>query len=863
MKSKMSAKPENPIMKRLSILLVAGLCIGALQAADLQISRSVRHWEFMSASGPHSAVLGTETGRFEAWVYPLKLLRDFELEFRLRGREIPAEAVVRSVIYRPESTTLVYSGDYYAEHFTVRQTFVAPRELKGILIRLQVDTTSELEIGAAFTRDFALMWPAGLDSSFGSWDESLGAFVMGEEGRRFHGIVGSPGAGLKSLDYSTNYSASSRSSLMLGNFSGTGERLIAIAASFESRENLVETYLKLTSDPDALIERTRRSYADYLARTVRLELPDSRLQEAYDWSLISMYKGLTENEFLGGRGLVAGFGLSKGAPRPGFAWFFGRDTFWSCLALTAAGDFETAREGISFIARFQREDGKIPHEIAQSASFIPWFEKYPYTYASADSTPLFIIAVRDYIEASGDRNFLAENWERLKKAHSFMESTYDREGFPKNEGVGHGWIEGGPLLPVRTEFYQAGLAVEALRSLGKLARLMGDENRSAALYAESEAKRGRLNQRYWLGEQQRYALAVDLQGRLVDEPSILATVPMWFDLLDDEKARTMNRELAREEHLSDWGSRIISRRSPNFGPAGYHFGTVWPLFSGWASMGQYRYRQPDPGYANLMANALLALDGSGGHTTEVVNGAVYSPLSTSSPHQIWSAAMIVSPLLRGLLGVEVDATERRLIFRPQIPADWSRFAIRRIPVGDARLNLEFSRTSDGLSVSLLNESEESFSLNPFEPPVPVGGEIVEVRPTPASTSNQKAAGRVRGPVRTDYTIPPGESRIGIVYRNVTDVSAPAELPQFGAMSSNIRILGKRHDLEGGWMEIDVSGIAGRSYELAVFGGDSIDSVQGGVLSDSRGSIAMRMREDPGGGYVFKTIRLILGRQRDP
>jgi len=84
------------------------------------------------------------------------------------------------------------------------------------------------------------------------------------------------------------------------------------------------------------------------------------------------------------RGLVAGYGPSKGAYRPGFAWFFGRDSFWTSFALTAAGDFDSARAAIDFIAKYQREDGKIPHEISQAASLVPWFKDFPYAYASAD-----------------------------------------------------------------------------------------------------------------------------------------------------------------------------------------------------------------------------------------------------------------------------------------------------------------------------------------------------------------------------------------------------------------------------------------------------------------------------------------------
>ena len=111
----------------------------------------------------------------------------------------------------------------------------------------------------------------------------------------------------------------------------------------------------------------------------------------------------------------------------------------------------------------------------------------------------------------------------------------------------------------------------------------------------------------------------------------------------------MIRQLAGPDHQTDWGMRILSSHDPNYDPGGYHFGAVWPLFTGWASVGEYRYHRPLPAYSNLRANALLTFDGSLGHVAETLSGKYYQTLATGSPHQIWSAAMVVNPLLSGLL----------------------------------------------------------------------------------------------------------------------------------------------------------------------------------------------------------------------
>src|SRR5207302_11096786 len=57
--------------------------------------------------------------------------------------------------------------------------------------------------------------------------------------------------------------------------------------------------------------------------------------------------------------------------------------------------------------------------------------------------------------------------------------------------------------------------------------------------------------------------------------------------------------------------------------------------------------------------------------TEVLSGDYYQEFSTSSPHQIWSAAMVVSPLLRGLFGLQTDAQNRQITLSPHVPADWT------------------------------------------------------------------------------------------------------------------------------------------------------------------------------------------------
>jgi glycogen debranching enzyme len=806
------------------------------EARRLEITRAARPWEFLDAVGKRAGIFGNEAGRVEAWVYPLKIFRDFHLIVHTEGRAIPAETLVRTVEARPEATTLVYSGDT----FRILETFFVPVNEPGAVIELQVETEKPLEIEAAFRGDFALEWPAGLGGTYVNWDEKLNAFAFGEESKRFAALVGSPTAAEPMLEYQTNYSETEENSLRLGvTQKGSETKLIAIAANVHGEEDAEAEYEKLISDYGELQKEASEYYAGYLQKTVSVEFPDAKLQKAYDWSRISLAQGIVTNPTMG-TGLVAGYRTSGSSQRPGFAWFFGRDSFWSSFALDSEGDFATTKMALEFIQQFQRADGKMPHEIAQGASYVNWFKDYPYGYASADSTPLYIIAMNEYVKESGDVEFARNNWDKLQKAYEFLRSTYDANGLPKNLGVGTGWVEGGPLLPVETEIYQAGLAVDALRSLANLAELTGKDAESKELVTEYEKERPRLDEAFWSAKKKIYAFGLDLRNKRVEEASVLATVPMWFGLLDETKSEEMIETLAGADQETDWGMRIISDESPKYSGGGYHFGSVWPLFTGWASVGEYRYHRAQPAYENLRANALLALEGSPGHVTEVLSGDYFQPLSTASPHQIWSAAMVISPILRGMLGLEYNAEKKTLTFAPHVPADWTSLGVEHVAAGDDTLNLRFSRSADEVILTAERKGTEDCTVN-FGPAVSLRADVVS-----AELNGRPVAFRVEKNAEDQHVIVKfgvygGPNTLRIRLRNDFAVSYTAALPELGSASVGLRIQSESWNDARDRLNLEIEGVAGQNYELSVWNGTQLLSAEGAeILKTPGGATKLRI-----------------------
>lgn len=808
-------------LKRFVVVLLLCTAVARAQERSLELSRTVRSWEFLTAVGTRAGLFGDESGKMEAWVYPLKLFRNFHVQFEVGGRILPAEALARTVTTRPESCSVLYAGDT----FTVKETFFVPVQEPGAVVMFDVTSETPLNIHVAFDRDFQLEWPAALGATYANWDASLHAFTFGEEQKKYAGVIGSPTATNEHLEYQDNYSSSNEDSFDLGVTSRKVEnRVVILSASVHGASEAQKTYQQLSSGYAQLLNESAGYYRSYLARTVSVEVPDPQLQQAYDWSRVSLLQGFVNNPFLG-TGMIAGYRTSGTSQRPGFAWFFGRDSMWTTLALDAEGDFSTTRTALEFLSKFQRDDGKIPHEIAQTASLVDWFKGYPYAYASADATPLYIIALNDYANESGDLEFVRGKWDSLWKAYQFLHSTYDPQGLPQNFGIGHGWVEGGPLLPVRGELYQSGVGAAALRGLANIAHLVGKSEEEPKLTREAENLEQLMNRIFWLADKKRYAFAIDESGKPVDEPSVLATVPMWFGLLREDQAQSMISELAVPELQADWGMRIIASTASRYSGGGYHYGSVWPLFTGWASVGEYQYHRELPAYGNLRANALLALDGSLGHVTEVLSGDQYQPLSTSSPHQIWSAAMVISPLLRGMFGLSADANTHVLTFAPHAPADWANFAVKNIHLGPCLIDLRYHRTEDTISLEAERSGTGDCWLE-FSPSLALGADVIQVEMNGHLIANRVTKSPADQHLNVKIPLAKGSNKLHITVLNDFGVSLPTALPPLGAKSRGLRVISETWSASRERMELDVAGAKGAVYDLGLWSAGQLSLVEG-------------------------------------
>ena len=158
-------------------------------------------------------------------------------------------------------------------------------------------------------------------------------------------------------------------------------------------------------------------------------------------------------------------------------------------------------------------------------------------------------------------------------------------------------------------------------------------------------------------------------------------------------------------------SRSVNDTASVFDPISYHQGSVWPFFTGWASLAQYRADRPLAGYAALMRNVDLTWAQDPGFVTEVLSGRFFQPLGRSSSHQLWSSAMVLSPAIRGLFGIEADALRRTLQLQPHLPASWDFAEIRNVRVGDDLYDIKLKRDRNHLLATVSSSQPTVLCLN--------------------------------------------------------------------------------------------------------------------------------------------------------
>ncbi|HEY1579686.1 MAG TPA: amylo-alpha-1,6-glucosidase [Terracidiphilus sp.] len=698
-----------------------------------------------TVAGERAVVLGQQNGIFEAWALPVKVLSHMTIEADIEGYTVPIDVNQQAseIEVRPDRTIITYSHI----GFTVRQIMFSPDNVDagtGPVVLYEFDCLHPTDFIFRFTPELRWMWPERNEGVPGpEWIAGPNAAPTAKEPGPEGAVSGVPlpnhGYYVLHADYPDLAAAVTIPGAQPGILAPYQERpqvhpvefhlhidpardrgklfplLMAVGMSKESATNaaLGATLEHLNHTIAELYKAKDDSYKKLLANSVSIETPDKTLNQAFQWAVVSIEQLKTKALSKTGddeTALVAGYYASADSARPGFGWFFGRDALYTLYAVNGYGDFALSKSELEFLIKRQREDGKIMHEYSQTAAFIDW-RQFPYMYAAADSTPLFLLAVADYVKASGDVAFLSAHRDAIEKAWAFETDPAhdtDHDGIYDNS-QGTGWVESWPGGMPHQEIYLALLDQQASSAIGYIEALMKDSNKAQSAQARADKLAKTINAEYWDPQKNCYAFSRNMDGSQ-DKTSTVYPALAWWDPAGGKSILVQPEgclsQLAEAKLNTDWGLRDVANDEKFYDGMSYHQGSVWPLFTGWAALAEYRAGQPLAGYQILMENANLTQAQDLGSVTELLSGDFFVPFGRSTSHQLWSSAMVITPILRGLFGISIDAQSKTITVNPHLPASWDHAAINHLPIGEGKGSLTFTRSKGSLRVALSSDHEE-------------------------------------------------------------------------------------------------------------------------------------------------------------
>jgi glycogen debranching enzyme len=785
-----------------------------LPASPLTITRSAHPHRPFTVAGEMGAIFGQGDGSFEAWVFPVKVASHFRIAAELADYPIPIELneYAADIEVHPDRTTITYSH----AAFTVKQHMFSGRGsgAAGPVLFFEIASVRPLLLTFRFTPDMLRMWPApnfGIPSADWVKTGESGYYILHTDNEAFLGAIGMPGAvpGILAPYQERPRTYPLELRLAFDPKTQSGRFFPLLMATGASAAVLSKQLTELNGTWAAQYRQTTDYYARFFDRRLIAETPDASFDLALKWAELAMDQA--QVRFHNEIGLVAGYYSSADSARPGFGWFFGRDTLFSLYAVNSYGDFPLSRRALEFLLRRQREDGKIMHEYSQTADLVDW-KATPYFYAAADAAPLLVMTMWDYLRSSGDLDFLRAHWSEVKKAWAFTRAhDSDGDGIYENT-EGSGWVESWPSGMPHQEIYLAAVDQQSCTAMAKLSALMADARLAQAARSQADLIQAKLSSEYFDSQKQFYSFSRNPDGSLDRTATAFPAVAWWDGTLQLPRAGTMLERWASTEFSTGWGMRDVGRNESIYDPMSYHQGSVWPLYTGWTALAEYRTGRPFAGYAHLMQNAGMTFTQDLGAVTELLSGDFFQPFGRSSSHQLWSSAMVVAPAVRGLFGVEADALHHTLQVRPQLPATWESAVLRHVAVGTASFDLTFRKQEGKLIVEAASGEPQLLCLT-------ARGEC-------SATS----------------------SRTHVLELNLPafEVYVPHALPPAGSLTLGAKILAQSSD------GFEVEGPAGSTSELDIRFARNPARTEGGALQGKK----LTVRFPAGEGYQRTSVRFI-------
>lgn len=837
-----------------------------LRQNDLMITRPAQPNQYMDKIGQKAALLGYENGSFELWIWPWKVLRNFEIQFFIGTTTQPilAKDILRDISVTPEATTLTY----VYESFTVREIIFVPHYDPGAIILLDVNTTTPLTIVPGFMPVMQPQWPAGIGGQYSYWDEDMKAYIISESQQRGLFLCGSPAAQQMAAPPAHMFADNPiqfKIDIKPGEAKNNFIPIVIAGSPVKTKYDSVKTlFNNLLGNVEALYIKNYDYYKNLRNSTVEVITPEEKLNLAFEYGKVALNNLMVDNPTLG-KGLVAGYGLSGGGGRPGFAWFFGGDAFINSLAMNSYGDYSTIKSALEFTQKWQRQEnfpirkkskeeknidvGKMSHELSQSDGLIDWWNDYHFGYNHADTSPWYLVSIGDYFRKTGDVEFIKKSWKSIVQAYNWSKSKDSNgDGLMDLKGAGLGVLEFGAFVKIFNDNYTQSLWTQGIKEVSLMAKYCGDkemEKETEMLFPKAQRS---LEKIFWIDDLGFYSFGAAEDGKQVRDKNIYSSASILFGLMDNDRCVSTIEKFNESDMVTDWGVRNLSNKSSLYEPTNYNYGTIWPFTSYFIGAAQFYSHFNLQGLETVRKTAQHAFDYGVGIVPEVFSGDINTKLGEAYHDQGFSVSGYVYPLIHGLIGLDVDALNNKIKFSPKIPVDWKFLKVHNVNVGGTTVNLDLVNENGRMELSVKKISGRNIQIE-FSPDLPLGTEGNSVHVNGQLVKYEMIHHKQAEQLKINLNLEK-ESSVVFVYKKAVSVFLKDQTTPIGAVNEGLKIISQ--NLEGKKLTVHCEGQPNKVYEIGIMNYDLVNSITGAELKDGKLTMVI-----PGTGSDFLKHEIIV------
>jgi glycogen debranching enzyme len=746
-------------MKNLSIykimLVVAGCSIGMISCKDTGnepvsalfngISNNGKYPDkpYLTA-GDKSYIVGYQDGSFPDfgghvegemggfWIPPVKLLDGIWLEIGEAGKDNPMllEKASEFVNY-PQGNKFIYPQAL--KGLDVERFQFCPQNKTGMVLSYTFKNTSEkeqsLELNLIARTDLSPVWYSKENNIIDAedsviWNDANSIFGAFDSKNRWFVVWGSTGP---AASYAFNGDKAPVTK-GLGKSAGAKYNIkimpgksvtstFLVSGSDSSMEMALFGFNDLKLNYKNLLEKKISHYRE-IDNQATIEIPDKKLQEAFNWGKINTEWLVSD---------LNGIGRFMGAGAIEYPWLFGCDNSYATQGLVCIGNPELAKSTLRLIKNVSEKvngNGRIIHEMS-SNGFVG-------NKGNTQETPHFAVAVWKVFEWTGDVDFLKDMYPYIKKGINWlltdMDSNHDM--FPDGYGIMEVRGLNAELIDVAVYTQQA------LDVASKMATIFNEPNLQSEYSKQAEILKDKINNQFWDESEGSYCdfygtreQAIHVVNGAIEQLKLgnsdnknseqdAEKQKFYVQLLekysklpaDTSKGWFTNKNWVISTPVEtaiapgDKAIRLLNKvRKENCGPYGPYLSAVegkymMTIATGVQSVAEASYGRTDESlwYVDKIAETFgMALPGS---ISEMMP-------DYGCPVQGWTIYGLANPLVSHIFGIQPDAYKKSVTILPHLPTNWENLSIKALPVGNNIISLSISKSKKSVEYVITGEKE--------------------------------------------------------------------------------------------------------------------------------------------------------------